>query len=527
MAAVVAGMTDSVQRHDVCIVGGGLAGLTLARDLGRRLPALDIAVVERSRFPVPEAAHKVGESTVEITSHYLARDLGLAEHLDREQLRKFGLRLFCRGDVPIARDVAAYDEIGPSAPLPIPTYQLDRGRFENHLARTWSGVGALHDGTTVRSIEVHRGAHRVVLRNPGEGRETTLRCRYLIDASGRRGFLRRSRGTARPARHRHHAVWFRLRGRVDVESLSTDGDWLSRCSGELPRCASTVHFTGPGYWLWLIPLASGATSVGLVFDPARVPLDEVRGRADLVRWLRLEHPLVAAELADGEALDHCVLQNYAVGNSQVFSEDGWATTGDASLFADPFYSPGGDFIALANTYVVDLIARGFPVERVDNYQRNYQAFFLNTMLLYRGQYAGFGDRRLIVAKTLWDYAFYWSILAKLFFSGRFTDLEFMRRNENLLQRAAALHARVQRLFRDQAANARRVGGEGRFFDHHAVPLFHELQLDLLEGDPGEDEKRLTRNLERLQAAATGVRCILGEDADGFAGRSLGQVPGFG
>lgn len=523
----MAGAPDSVQRRDVCIVGGGLAGLTLARHLRQRLPELDIAVVERRRFPVPEAAHKVGESTVEIASHYLANGLGLKENLEREQLRKFGLRLFCCGETPIERDLAAYDEIGPSAALPIPTYQLDRGRFENHLARTWKDVGELREGTAVRSVEIERGEHRVVLRDAGEGREKTLRCRYLIDASGRRGFLRRLRGTARSARHRQHAVWFRIRGPVDVESLSADSDWLSRCSGELPRRASTIHFTGPGYWLWLIPLASGMTSVGLVFDPARVALEEVRSRTDLIRWLERRHPLVAAELAGREALDHSFLSNYAVGNSEMFSEDGWAATGDASLFADPFYSPGADFIALANIYAVDLIARGFPAERVQNYQQNYQAFFGNTMLLYRGQYPGFGDRTLIVAKTLWDYAFYWSIPAKLFFSGRFTDLEFMRRNENLLLRAAALHSGVQKLFRRRAASAGRVGGEGRFFDHHAVPLFHELQGDLLEGDPGGDQTRLTRNLERLKAAASGIRCILGDDEGGLARRSLGQVPGFG
>lgn len=520
-------MADFVQRRDVCIVGGGFAGLTLALHLRRRLPDLDIAVVERRRFPVPEAAHKVGESTVEIASHYLANGLGLKENLEREQLRKFGLRLFCRGETPIDRDLAAYDEIGPSAALPIPTYQLDRGRFENHLARTWKEVGELSDGTAVRSIEIERGAHRVVLRDSAEGKEKTLRCRYLIDASGRRGFLRRLRGTARSARHLQHAVWFRLRGPVDVESLSADSDWLSRCSGELPRRASTIHFTGPGYWLWLIPLASGTTSVGLVSDPARVALEDVRSRADLIRWLEREHPLVAAELAERGALDHSFLSNYAVGNSDVFSEDGWAATGDASLFADPLYSPGGDFIALANTYAVELIARGFPPEWVENYQRNYQAFFANTMLLYRGQYPGFGDRTLIVAKTMWDYAFYWSIPAKLFFSGRITDLEFMRRNENLLQRAAALHCGVQKLFRVRAAKAGRVGGEGRFFDHHSVPLFHELQADLLEGDPDEAETRLTESVDRLQAAATGISGILADDADSLTRRSLGQIPGFG
>ncbi|MEM8548092.1 MAG: lycopene cyclase family protein, partial [Pseudomonadota bacterium] len=82
-------MTD---QHDVVIAGGGLAGLTLAVQLTEEQPDLDIAVVEKRVWPVPEVTHKIGESTVEIGSWYLANELGLREHLDNEQLRKFGLR---------------------------------------------------------------------------------------------------------------------------------------------------------------------------------------------------------------------------------------------------------------------------------------------------------------------------------------------------------------------------------------------------------------------------------------------------
>ena len=79
---------------DVVILGGGLAGLTLALQLRARLPSLAITVLERDTHPVPEAAHKVGESTVEIGANYLDTVLGLGAHLRERQLRKFGFRFF-------------------------------------------------------------------------------------------------------------------------------------------------------------------------------------------------------------------------------------------------------------------------------------------------------------------------------------------------------------------------------------------------------------------------------------------------
>ena len=50
--------------NDLTILGGGLAGLSLALQVRQQLPDAKITVLEKRQHPVPEAAHKVGESTV-------------------------------------------------------------------------------------------------------------------------------------------------------------------------------------------------------------------------------------------------------------------------------------------------------------------------------------------------------------------------------------------------------------------------------------------------------------------------------
>ena len=96
---------------DVAVVGGGLAGLCLALQLKGRDPGIDVVVLERNRHPVPEAAFKVGESMVEIGAHYFADILGLREHLESQQVRKFGFRFFFSDG---RDDLAACTEIGVS-----------------------------------------------------------------------------------------------------------------------------------------------------------------------------------------------------------------------------------------------------------------------------------------------------------------------------------------------------------------------------------------------------------------------------
>ena len=65
----------------------------MALQLKQALAELSILAVERNSHPLPVAAHKVGESVVEISSIYMSRILDLGDELAKE-IPKFGLRFF-------------------------------------------------------------------------------------------------------------------------------------------------------------------------------------------------------------------------------------------------------------------------------------------------------------------------------------------------------------------------------------------------------------------------------------------------
>lgn len=412
---------------DIIILGGGVAGLTLALQLSMATPSQQITVLERTAFPVPEATHKVGESTVEIAAHYLRDVLGLSDHLLKEQLEKFGLRIFFTANGNT--DVSTRPEIGHAEPPlgSVGTFQVDRGSLENYLWNLVAGqtnVKAI-DGARVGHIEWGDCANgmdsmHTVTYETSEGSQR-LSGRWLVDASGRASLLKRRFGIAKDVNHQASAAWIRVRDEIDIDQWSRDSAWHDRIV-QGSRRLSTNHLMGRGYWVWIIPLATGYTSIGIVADSSIHDFEHFNSRDRFMSWISAHEPQLARSLYSREALisDFKVMKNYSHSAEKVFcAEEGWFITGEAGVFLDPLYSPGIDLIAISNGLIVDLIRRAGMGEDVREVSAIHNQTFLTIsegwLEIYRDQGMTMSSPRAMTAKIIWDTAAYWAVPGFLYF----------------------------------------------------------------------------------------------------------------
>jgi 2-polyprenyl-6-methoxyphenol hydroxylase-like FAD-dependent oxidoreductase len=441
--------------RDVTIIGGGVAGLTLALEIRKVRPRTRILIVSATSHPAPEVTHTVGESTVEVSAHYLRDRIGLADHLADSQIRKMGLRMFFSQNGN--DDIAQRTELGSSSFVPQVTYQIDRGRLENELHNRCvaEGVEIVFGRVVSVEFESSNRANKVAIQHGDTVTHTTTR--WVVDASGRNRVLPRHLGLARANEHNCNAVWLRIAMEIDIGEWSDDSDWQARLV-EGDRALSTNHLMGEGYWVWLIRLASGSTSVGIVADPAVHRFDGFNTLAKAQSWLREHEPQCAAVLSAHEDLikDFRVMKNYSHGATKVYDgRDRWCLTGDSGVFLDPLYSSGLDLVAIGNGLITDMIARELDGEDVvaraavsDSLFRSLTDMWL---AVYCSQYRLMGSPAVMSAKVIWDIAFYWGFVGFLYSNDRFVSVADDPQVVPHLDGLIKLSNRMQLFFREWAA----------------------------------------------------------------------------
>jgi 2-polyprenyl-6-methoxyphenol hydroxylase-like FAD-dependent oxidoreductase len=326
---------------EVVILGAGLAGLSLARQLLRDTDRR-VLLLER-RDQVPPERQKVGEATVQVSGYYFSKVLGMEHHLLTEHYMKYNLRFLwptsgCTNDA-----IEHYSQAYIRGLSNVASYQLDRNKFEAELLRVnredprFTFVGGVRDLEVDLAAE-GAGPHRVAYSSPDGPAE--VECDWVVDTTGRSKHLAKRLGLLKPNPIRHGSFFWWVDGLLDIEELTDLTPRESRLhpsrrhTGHLPFFLATNHFMTEGAWFWVIPL-HGRTSLGLVFDRELVPPDEVMSVEKATAFVCERFPALARQLPHRPAVCSGGLKDFSYDCQQTISPQRWALAGEAGRFSDP------------------------------------------------------------------------------------------------------------------------------------------------------------------------------------------------
>jgi flavin-dependent dehydrogenase len=394
--------------YDVVVIGGAIAGASVAFLLKRKTPSLRVLIIEKA----PEFDRKVGESTSEVGACFLTRVLNLSNHLGHEQITKSGLRMWFYKNTTDCYTRCA--EIGPKHQTRLPAFQLDRSKLDEVVLRKALHVGCeLWRPAKVQDLELGGEGNNQIEVHIGQ-EERRISARWVIDATGRNAIVSRKLKLFRPLEaHPISAVWARFRKTTDLDGPEI---WESAPGFTEPCWAmrqwATNHLMGYGWWGWLIPLKGGDCSVGLVYDSRIFELPPGTNLGARLKSHLMNHPLGKKALCDAECIDKDVhaRSNLAYYAAQTVG-DGWVLVGDSAGFLDPLYSQGFDFISYtcyaAYEILTDVFAGKDITKTRDRYNHLYQKQFHTWFeSVYKNKYYYLGDAELMTVAFYLDISAY-------------------------------------------------------------------------------------------------------------------------
>ena len=451
--------------YDVIITGGGIAGLSLARQLKMTNDKLSIAVLDKEEGPFKSAAHKVGESSVEVGAYYYAQVLQLEDYIEESHYEKFGLRYFFSSE---SDDFSTRPEFGVDEFLPAKSYQFNRGIFENYLRELIQEQGVhLIEGACVKDILINKGNLENEVVYDKDDEEISLKANWVVDATGRKRFIQNKYGYAKKAsKVSHSSSWFRVKGRCNIDDIvsKTNTEWHNRVKES--RWFSTNHMMGEGYWVWLIPLKGDYTSIGIVASEEYHNFSTFNTQKKALNWISQNEKDLSDLLKGFEIIDFKAVRNYSHSSTKMFSSDGWACVGEAGMFADPFYSVGNNLIAYANGITTNLICS--QIEDIEKHISYYNAFFISLCenLTYNIQISMpyMNNGKIMSLKIIWDYYIGWGVSDALFYHDIYLNPEKSRVVSQLLSRVIIAQHRITDLFTEWSKKSL-INAEFKFIDY--------------------------------------------------------------
>ena len=513
--------TSLANEYDVVIIGAGLAGLSLARQLLLAAGNIRILQIDK-RGQIPPVGQKVGEATVQVSGYYFSKVLELEEYLLREHYPKYNLRFYWKTAGCDHSRFESYSQSYIRGMSNVPTYQLDRNKIEGELLRRnlEDPRYAFHLNAVNLDISLAEdGPHRVAFTVGGQPHAVSAR--WVVDAAGRAHVLQKKQGLERKNAIRHGASFMWVEGLLNIENLTDSTPKQIRLNparkhlGHLPFWLATNHFCEEGLWFWTIPL-QGITSLGLVYDNRLIKPDDVNAPDRLVAWVCEHFPLFARDLPARKILHYACYRDFSFDCVQTIDRRRWAMIGEAGRWTDPLYSPGGDLITIYNTLVTDAILTKDQAELDEKtvlYEHLEQAVYTAYVPSFAVSYDCLGDQEAYSLKYIWEltiyFAFYVFPIINDFFTDKFFVVSFLQRFSRLGRVNLCLQSFINGFYHWKKA-ARAPHRQPMFVDFYetgglgvAEKTFYEVGVSIDEARAILDQQlRNAFNLARQTAAHT-------------------------
>jgi FADH2 O2-dependent halogenase len=372
---------------DIAVVGSGFGGsLTamIARRLGR-----SVILLERGRHP----RFAIGESSTPL-ANLLLEELALRYDLPRLlPLAKWGSwqktypQIACglkRGftfyhhqfEKPFLNDSKRRDQllVAASPRDEIADTHWYRADFDHFLVREAQKLGVEYlDQTKVKSVELN--GHEVRLETDREGNGGSIRARFIVDASGPRGFLHRelqlpeTRFEDFPPTQ---ALYSHFTGVKRWEDSSSGS--LAPTAAEQPPYPvddAAVHHVFAGGWVWILRFNNGIASAGVAATDGLA--NALRFAEGAAGWNRLLERLPSVRKLFIEATTqrpfvHTPSLSF---RSAMVVGPRWALLPSAAGFVDPLLSTGFPLMLLGISRLARALEAGLDSPRLEERLKDY------------------------------------------------------------------------------------------------------------------------------------------------------------
>lgn len=406
------------ERFDIAVVGSGFAG-SLTAMIAQRL-GLRTILLERGRHP----RMVIGESSTPLSNlllEELATRYSLANlrplskwgtwrssHPDLACGLKRGFSFFHhaqRSTGPVAREdqllVAAspYDAIADTH-----WYRAD---FDAFLVEEAQRLGVAYSDEVDLS-ELVENEHEVRLIGSRDGRALEIAARFVVDATGPRGFLHRALRlgerelTGFPETAALYSHFSGARQLKESRNVVLDGP------PPYPVDDAAVHHVFNGGWIWVLHFCNGVTSAGIAATGELA--NELRLPEGEGAWGRVlkRIPVLREQFAEAMTVQPFRHIQRLAFRSAAVTGSRWALLPSAAGFVDPLLSTGFPLTLLGVSRLAKILEFDWETERFDNrlkaYAKQTDAELLATARLIGALYANLENFQVFSAVSLLYFA---------------------------------------------------------------------------------------------------------------------------